>query len=153
MKTIKGDLIEFALRGDFDLIGHGANCFNTMGAGIAKAIKERVPEAYDIDQMTSKGDIRKLGNFTYAYHEEGDFYAINCYSQYNYGINHLDGTANPLDYEALALCLRKINHIFKGKSIGLPMIGCGLAGGDWDRVSKIIETELKDMDVTIVVFE
>jgi hypothetical protein len=32
-----------------------------------------------------------------------------------------------LDYEALALCLRKINHTFKGKHVGLPQIGCGIA--------------------------
>ena len=88
--------------------------------------------------------------------------------------NHPNGVSKPLDYEALTLCLRKINHIFKGKHIGLPLIGCGLAGGVWDYhklpktsdeeieiyeqfyhqekkdVKTIIQEELKDMDVTIV---
>jgi hypothetical protein len=85
-----------------------------------------------------------------------------------YGTNHTDGVSKPLDYEALTLCLRKINHIFKGLHIGLPLIGCHLAGGVWDYeqlpegeqfdyitgrkkdVKTIIKQELKDMNVTIV---
>ena len=43
---IKGDLIKLAIKGDFDVIIHGCNCFCTMGAGIAKSIKTAFPEAY-----------------------------------------------------------------------------------------------------------
>ena len=75
---------------------------------------------------------------------------VNCYTQFMYGKNHLDGVEAPLDYEALALCMRKINYDFRGKHIGLPLIGCGLAGGDWNKVKSIIEKELADMQVTIV---
>jgi O-acetyl-ADP-ribose deacetylase (regulator of RNase III) len=46
--------------------------------------------------------------------------------------------------------MRKINHIFKGNHIGMPKIGAGLAGGDWDRIEKIIGTALKDCQITIV---
>lgn len=38
-KEIKGDLIKLALEGEFDVIAHGCNCFCTMGAGIAVAMK------------------------------------------------------------------------------------------------------------------
>jgi len=55
-----------------------------------------------------------------------------------------------LDYDALRMCMRKINHEFPGRKIGLPKIGCGLAGGDWNIVQGIIEDELHDCDVTIV---
>lgn len=72
-------------------------------------------------------------------------FIVNAYTQYNLGAN--------LDYEALALCLRKINHVFKGKHIGLPKIGCGIAGGDWEIVKKTIQKELKDCNVTIVIYE
>ena len=77
-------------------------------------------------------------------------YVVNAYTQYYYGKNHPDGINKPLDYEALTLCLRKMNHIFKGKHIGLPgLIGCGLAGGDKNKVKSIIKKELKDCNVTI----
>jgi len=39
--------------------------------------------------------------------------------------------------------MRKINHIFAGKHIGLPLIGAGLAGGDWDRIRVIIKKRIK----------
>ena len=79
---------------------------------------------------------------------------VNCYTQFMYGKNHTDGVSKPLDYEALTLCLKKINHMFKGKHIGLPgFIGGGLAGGDPSVIRLIIQKELKDMNVTIVFLE
>ena len=75
---------------------------------------------------------------------------VNSYTQYNYGRNHSDGESHPLNYAALRLCLNKINHEYKGKRIGLPKIGCGLAGGDWNRVKDITKQELKDCIITVV---
>ena len=66
MKTIKGDLIKLALDGRFDVIIHGCNCYCTMGAGIAKAIKNIFPEAYDADCKTEKGSKPKLGSYSSA---------------------------------------------------------------------------------------
>jgi O-acetyl-ADP-ribose deacetylase (regulator of RNase III) len=117
------------------------------------------------------GDINKLGTIDYEllhfedgkrwtkYPDEGGkwvtrkLYVVNSYTQYNYGRNHTDGVNKPLDYEALTMCMRKINHRFKGKHIGLPKIGAGLAGGDWDRIKKIIQRELTDCIVTVVIYK
>jgi O-acetyl-ADP-ribose deacetylase (regulator of RNase III) len=124
----------------------------------------------------NKGDINKLGTIDYEQKyiwfkhpmskepvvmnhrtvgqpDTQPIIVVNSYTQYRYGRNHADGVSNPLDYEALTLCMRKINHQFKGKHIGLPKIGAGLAGGDWDRIKKIIQTELRDMKVTVVVYK
>lgn len=154
MKEIKGDLIKLAKEGRFDLIGHGCNCFCTMGKGIAPQIKEAFPQAYGADQDTLKGDITKLGNYTYGicYLNDIDYVTVfNIYSQYNYNRN---GERKPqLDYDALRLALRKINHNYSGKSIGLPLIGAGLAGGDWGEIRRMVIEELKDMDLTIVYYE
>ena len=141
-----GDLIVMAKAGKFDLIAHGANCFCTMGGGIARQVHAEIPEAYEADCKTRKGDINKLGNFTQATIEGTNVEILNCYTQYDFR------GANNVDYEAIALCMRKINHIFKGQHIGLPLIGAGLAGGDWDRIEDIIYKELVDMDCTIVKF-
>ena len=45
-----------------------------------------------------------------------------------------------------------MNHIFKGKHIGLPKIGSHLAGGDWEIIKDIIKEELKDCKITIVIY-
>ena len=145
MKEINGDLIKLAKQGEFDIIAHGCNCFNTMGAGIAKQIKEEFKDAWIADQHTISGDINKLGTFTRVYYESKKLWVYNCYTQYRYGTDKIY-----LDYEALTLCMRKINHMNTIGRIGMPKIGCGLAGGDWNIVKKIMEKELELMNITIV---
>lgn len=76
---------------------------------------------------------------------------VNAYTQYRYGsLHHPDGDIKPVDYDAITLCMRKINHQFKGQHIGLPKIGAGLAGGDWNIIKKIFLTEFKYCQVTVV---
>lgn len=170
-KEIKGDLIKLALNGEFDVIAHGCNCFCTMGAGIAVPMaKVFFANDMPLEKSNFSGDINKLGNIEYQFitstgtglrkSNPNDLYVgdilvivVNCYTQYMYGRNHVDGVDIPLDYEALTLCMKKINHTFKGQHIGLPQIGCGLAGGDWERVKQIIQKELLDCNVTIVIYD
>lgn len=127
---------------------HGCNCFHAMGAGLAKQIKEAYPGAYEADKAyLPKGDVRKLGNWS-EFHT-GEFIILNLYTQYYYGKKY---TSVPLDYEALTLGLRKFNqHVWKEQPIiAMPRIGCGLAGGDWNKVSYIIRTELSNCIVRII---
>lgn len=146
----QGNLITLALEGKFDLIAHGVNCFCTQASGLApQMVKAFGTNEFRLEDISLKGDIRKLGAIDYEV--INGLTVINCYTQYNYGSNHKDGVEKPLDYQALTLCMRKINHIFKGKHIGLPyLIGCGLAGGNKSIVEDIISSELKDMNVTLV---
>ncbi len=147
---INGDLLKLADEGKFNIIAHGCNCFNTMGGGIAKQIKEKFPKVWEADQETLKADIRKLGNFTgvsFGY-KWGVLHVLNLYTQYNYS-----NKEPQFDYEAFTIVLRKINKIFKGMRIGLPQIGAGLAGGDWEKIKRIIKTELKDLKITIIYYK
>lgn len=144
----KGNLITLGLQDKFNIIAHGANCFRTMGAGIAASIKSYIPEAYDVDFNDKRSCIEKLGNISYTEIVTPmgkPLKVINIYSQFFAGGN--------LDYDALTLGLRKVNYMFSGYSIGLPKIGCGIAGGDFDCVKKIIEDELKNMQVTIIEYD
>lgn len=157
MRERDGDLIKLAKEDYFDVITHGCNCFCTMGAGIAVVMKENFDcDKFPMEDSKYMGDINKLGMIDYETQwiktksSLTKLVVVNSYTQYNYGRNHLDGVDKPVDYEAIKLCMRKINHIFKGKTIGLPKIGAGLAGGHWPWIKVIIETELKDMDVWIV---
>ena len=64
MKTVRGDLTEMALQGQFDVIVHGCNCFHTVGVGIAKAISSQFPEALAADKATGYGERSKLGTIS-----------------------------------------------------------------------------------------
>lgn len=148
INEIEGNLIDLAFEGRFDLIAHGCNCYKTMGAGIAKEIANRIPEAFRADHRDDRFSIMRLGCFTSAdkmIDSNVGFTILNLYTQYNPGAN--------IDYEALTLCLRKVNMMYKDCHIGLPYIGAGIAGGDWNRILTIIKEELKDMQVTIVKFK
>lgn len=111
---------------------HGCNCFNTMGAGIAKQIKEQFPEVYEADCKTISGDRNKLG--TYTYYQFDNKIVINAYTQYNYSSHKPQ-----LDYFALGTVLEQIKQDFPNYKIIMPKIGAGLAGGNWDIISSIIE--------------
>ena len=151
MKEIQGDLISLAQRGKFDLIAHGCNCFCSMGAGLAKSIRETFPEAYYADRLTNKGDRAKLGLCSYAHYERGNpRYVVNAYTQY-----HWDGDGKEVlaDYDAIRSCMRFIREEFSGLRTGFPLIGAGLARGDWNTIRAIIAEELAHEDVTIVHYE
>ncbi|AGC76776.1 O-acetyl-ADP-ribose deacetylase (regulator of RNase III) [Nonlabens dokdonensis] len=147
MKKVKGDLIELAISGEFDLIIHGCNCFCTMGAGIAKSIKEKFPEAYKADLQTTKGDHTKLGTITFAESEtyNGKLIVINGYTQFNWR-----GTGRKVDYDAIRKVFGNVKQKFSGMRVGYPAIGAGLAGGNWNIISRIIDQELEGEDHTFV---
>jgi O-acetyl-ADP-ribose deacetylase (regulator of RNase III) len=148
MKYIKGDLIEQAKAGEFDVIVHGCNCFNSMGAGIAATIHKQMPAAWEADQKTIKGDKAKIVTYTHADIKFGahTVTVINAYTQYKFFGKEED----LFEYEGFERILKELKRNYSDKKIGLPLIGCGLAGGDKDRILKMIEVELEGVNATVV---
>lgn len=140
MKLAKGDLLAMAKAGEFDIIIHGCNCFNVMGAGIAAQIAQQFPDAKLADDETVRGDPGKLGTYTIGM--GGRLVILNAYTQY--------GTSNTgkdvFEYTAFERVLDKIATRFGKWRIGLPMIGMGLAGGDAERIIPIIEAFAERME-------
>lgn len=162
MKTIKGDLIKLAEQGHFDFIVHGCNCFRVMGAGIARQLADKYPQVSQADHCTKAGDMVKLGNYTSAKILTKDnivFYVINAYTQYKpscrWDVFEYEEFENFLNKFTSHICYHTSDHIRKC-SIGFPMIGAGLAGGDWSRIRPMIENFANQVeefaDVTIVEF-
>lgn len=135
---VDGNLLNLADEGYFDAIIHGCNCQNKMGAGIAKQIKNRYPEAYFADEQYNKFSNAKssmLGCYSYCtvktINEDlrSRFFIINAYTQLLIGAN--------FNIEAFKQVMLRIDYMFTGMSIGLPWIGCGI-GGLKDK-SKILD--------------
>ena len=151
LKHIKGNLINLAEEGEFDIIVHGCNCQNTMASGIAKEIRERYPVAYRADtnmhhRAHSPSDL--LGN--YSWHvgcvapNGNKFTIVNAYTQLHYlprGIDHFE-------YESFKLILTKLSAVSPEAKFGLPYIGMGLAGGDIYRILPMIEAFAQDVSKT-----
>jgi O-acetyl-ADP-ribose deacetylase (regulator of RNase III) len=148
---IKGDLIKLAKEGNFDIIVHGCNTKRRMGAGIALSLKNEFPIIEKIDNETTNNI---LGYYDIIEIKKYNFSIVNAYTQFSYG----KASAMALDsqstrYNAIRKVMNSLNKECRGFKIGLPLIGCGLAGGDWNIVKKIIEEELKDCNVTIVHYD
>jgi O-acetyl-ADP-ribose deacetylase (regulator of RNase III) len=147
MKIVNGNLLYMAMNDDFDVIIHGCNCFCNFGAGIALEILKQFPEAYEADKQTAFADKGKLGTYTFANICRGKhtFTVVNAYTQYPWNRNEIQ-----CDYWAIDAVFKKIAFAYNGLRIGYPKIGAGLAGGDWEVISKIIEYNLIDQDHTLV---
>jgi O-acetyl-ADP-ribose deacetylase (regulator of RNase III) len=150
LKYTNGNLIDLAEAGEFDVIIHGCNCWNTMGAGIAREIRNRYPMAAQVDDETVKGDYNKLGNYTTAF--TGKFLIVNLYTQFN-----MSRGDDVFEYGAFQLILEKLAFAFPGKRFGLPYIGCGLAGGEQETIVDMIDVfarriALEGGTVTLVEF-
>lgn len=139
-----GDIINDTLeRLDLDVIVHGCNCFCTMGSGIAKQISETFLEAYEADLATTPGDKSKLGTYTshtYTFSKAPIYNhhltIVNAYTQYDFGRVKDKCFFN---YDAFTKLIKQFNIDFKGKVVGMPWIGCGLAGGNKNKVLDILE--------------
>ena len=156
IKIVDGDL----LQANVPLIAHQTNCLGVMGAGIAKAIKNKWPNVY-----TQYKDFCK--DFNYSRVLLGDAqicktndtpikYVANLYGEYSYAESVAPNGNRHTDYNALELALstlQEICHISDIKEIGIPYkLGCGLAGGDWYNVVYPMLRKLFEDDPKITLY-
>lgn len=148
IKIIEGDI----LQATEDIVGHQVNCQGVMGAGLAKQIKSRYPNVYKEYSLycdAFKHDRQQLLGQCYII-ETGDKYIANLFGQLRYGKSE-----RQTNYVALELALKKLKEIAyeHSKSVALPVnLGCGLAGGSWSIVYKMIEDVFDDYNVTLYKF-
>ena len=145
LPTVQGDLLAMFDAGEVNAIVHGCNCFCTMGGGIAAQIAQRYPAAEARDNDTVPGDSRKLGSIDIASVPEG--IVINAYTQF-----HPGGDVN---YEAIDSAFKSVRDVIKYNDIrlGVPAIGAGIAGGDWNIISKIIARRLRGQNYVYVEYQ
>jgi len=142
---VKADLLEYPVQG----IIHQCNCFHTMGAGLAKRIANKYPEAYDADLKTMLGDYKKLGEFSYTLTKDGKT-VFNLYSQYRYGRDQRHTL-----YDSVCNGLVKVKSYaeeHKLETLGLPEnMGCRLGGGSWRIVKAIIYDIFYDASIKLYI--
>lgn len=152
----EGDL----LKSDCTTILHQANCFSIMGGGIAKSIAEIYPEALEVDKNSSYNPHDKFGKFTGVTLDSG-VTIVNLYGQHNLGrretefktkdrVKMLRKALDSFLYSAKSGLAPNVNL----EKVGVPYgIGCGLAGGDWNVVKNILQSESENHKVDIYVYK
>lgn len=139
---IDGDIRDTEL----EYIAHGVNSQDKMGSGVAKALYEKWPDvkkkyhAYCDNVPMGK----RLATVEPVKVEGKTIY--NCFTQYNYGT---DGKKY-VNYFAIAHCFKMLSISLHGKTLAIPKIGCGLAGGDWKFVEQLInDTVGYDLEIWV----
>lgn len=144
------------LDADEEIICHQVNCKGTMGAGLALQIKKKWPQAYKSykDACLATNSKRLLGLAQLVKCDGGKIIA-NVFGQNGYGTEKVH-----TDYDALQNGLRdvfeavKYNPRYQGYRISIPYkIGCGLAGGNWDIVYKLIDDLSKYYQVDVIMYK
>ncbi len=148
---------------DVDVIGHQANCQNTFGSGIARAIKDLFPEAYEADCVASKNSTNKLGELSFAKIEPNSYnppakYIFNLYGQNLYGKG-----LRQTNYEALYSALEKMRFAIqtdpqfwdmREATVGFPyQMGSFRGGGSWDVVSRLIEVAFNGYEGDVIIYK
>lgn len=167
IKYIKGDATLPQGPGDKILI-HISNCNAGWGAGFTGAINRRWPENIGREYYAKSAPewlFRKsyscgqgeLGNVQFCPMPTEDcsnLWVVNMVCQDGYKSSE---NPVPLDYYYLSLCLGKVNYFLANlvdaglarPSVHCPKIGSGLAGGDWERISNLLEAILVGTDITV----
>lgn len=145
IKTIKGDLYNLTTDGAFDVVIIPCNCFCDQKSLIAKKLYEKYPEIRKADLRTVIGDVYKLGTYTSVEIKSLRTRIFNLYVQYEIG-------PGKFEHAAFGLGIRNIGASLSGDEvIGMPLIGAGLAGGNWKAIEGIIKIELSTFDVNIII--
>lgn len=144
---------------DCTILMHQANCFTTMGAGFAKELKMRHPEAYQADLQFSvpRGSRDRLGRHSFAWSRDHSRLLVNLYGQHRYGRDQKYTEEDKL-LQAMEEAFSKLEALqirrpdFQIK-VGMPYgIGCGLAGGDWKIVYEGIERIAEKYNVRVCLY-
>lgn len=158
MKIVKGDLVELVKQGKFDIFAHGCNCRRVMGAGIAKQIAAAFPE---LERADHEADGRP-GTLSHEYldmFEQRNVVGMNWYTQYfpgaNFNLAYLESIVAFMRHDIWDTgMLSLLDTADERVEIGLPLIGCGIGGGDPRQVMGVLASlEAEERyNVTLVLY-
>lgn len=137
------------------LIAHVCNDLGGWGKGFVLALSRRWPEPEAAYRRRHRERARNdfgLGAVQLV-QVRTDLRVANMIAQH--GIRTGRNSAPPIRYEAVARCLTRLAaHALRLEaSVHMPRIGCGLAGGRWDRIEPLITTELTDHGIPVTVYD
>lgn len=138
--------------GEVGVIAHVCNDIGAWGAGFVLALSSKWPDpesAYKIHHTFGHIELGKIQMVSV----EDNIWVANMVAQEGVGFKN---GREPIRYDALIVCLRKLNRWIDNRlnySVHMPRIGCGLAGGRWEIVEAIINSELCKVGIPVTVYD
>jgi O-acetyl-ADP-ribose deacetylase (regulator of RNase III) len=135
-----------------------ANLCNDLGAwgrGFVLAVSRRWPhvarEYRAWLQSLQSRQVTPLGHVQFL-RLASDLWIANMIAQH--GIRSTSA-GSPIRYDAVTQCLWTLERFARQTqaSVHMPRIGCGLAGGAWDRIEPVIRDTLSAHGVAVTVYD
>jgi len=134
------------LEADENIICHQVNTYSTMGGGLALQVAKKYPQVekeYKEFCNGFKGNL--LGKYQ-ACRIANKKYIVNCFTQDKFNT----------DYEALEQVFTGLLESCKENNftIAIPyMMGCGIAEGNWNKVTEILGKLSNEYEIDINVYK
>lgn len=137
------------------MIAHVCNDLGGWGKGFVVALSKRWPEpeaAFRRWHRERAGNDFGLGAVQLV-QVERYVWVANLVGQRGIRTSRSQGV--PVRYEAIDAALARLAPRVRelGASVHMPRIGCGLAGGRWDRVEPLVTARLTGAGVPVTVYD
>lgn len=151
---IEGDATRPVMEGA-KVIVHICNDIGAWGAGFVLALSQRWPEP-ESEYRKWHNEERplipfELGNVQFVIVDD-NMWVANLIGQ-----RHIkfQGDSPPIRYDAVRKGLLRVAEFAQteGATIHMPRIGCGLAGGTWDKIEPIIKEVLVSRNIDVFVYD
>ncbi|WP_326561375.1 macro domain-containing protein [Micromonospora sp. NBC_01796] len=153
LRIVKGDATSPQAAGP-KVIAHVCNDIGGWGAGFVVAVSRRWPEPERDYRQWHRG---RAGNdfglgAVRLVQVRPDIWVANMIGQR--GIKR--GSAGPpIRYDAVERCLAALGEQALGlaASVHMPRIGCGLAGGRWEKIEPLVVAALCERQLAVTVYD
>lgn len=152
IQYIKGDATNPTQLGN-KIVVHICNDIGGWGKGFVLALSKRWKEPeLQFRQWYKSQDNFELGQVQFV-KVEPDLWVANLIGQHK--IYNDENGVPPIRYEAVNQGLETIGlfSLSINASVHMPRIGCGLAGGTWDKIEPLITKGLLEKDVQVTVYD
>ncbi|TNM31149.1 macro domain-containing protein [Streptomyces sedi] len=153
LRIIAGDATEPQAKGA-KIVAHVCNDRGGWGKGFVLALSKRWAEPerdYRLWYRGRAGNDFGLGAVRLV-RVRPDLQVANMIGQHG---TKTGSNGPPIRYEAVERCLTVVAEraLAEGASVHMPRIGCGLAGGKWERIEPIIQRTLCGRGVPTTVYD
>jgi O-acetyl-ADP-ribose deacetylase (regulator of RNase III) len=153
LRILKGDATSPQAKGP-KVIAHICNDLGGWGKGFVLAVSRRWPQPErdyrDWHRHRAANDFA-LGAVRLIQVQD-DIWVANMIGQHGM---RSGSQGPPIRYPAVEQCLRTLGDraIELRASVHMPRIGCGLAGGRWDRIEPLINAALGQRGILVTVYD
>ena len=148
---LKGDATTPNIEGNI-IIAHICNDIGAWGKGFVLAVSKRwIEPEKEYKKWYTEGNDFELGEVQFI-QVSSNIYVANMIGQRDI---RRAKSGPPIRYEAVDQCLEKVREkaIELSATIHMPRIGCGLAGGKWEEIERLIKKNMCFKGIDVYVYD